>query len=99
MLAQQRDVGMREDGLYTLAQLSNNSRHALASLSKGGAMHIGLGGYAPHIEAGAAHVCTFEDGDLQPLFGGIFSGAIASWPRTDDNQITRFHFYYCSFFN
>ena len=62
-------------------------------------MHIGLGGYAPHIEAGAAHVCTFEDNNLQSLLGSIFSGAVTTRSRTDDNQITLFHFYIISFFN
>jgi hypothetical protein len=48
-------------------------------------MHIGLGGDTPHIETGAAHLSALEDNDLKALFGGIFSGAVATRPRADDN--------------
>lgn len=81
------DIGMGKDGLDPLTELGDDLRHATAGLVEGGGVDIGLGGDAAHIEACAAHLASLEDRDLQTLSGGIFSGAVATRPRTDDNQI------------
>ena len=53
-------------------------------------MDIGLRGDTADIEAGASDIGVLEDDDLQALLGGIFSGAVTSWPRADDDQICFF---------
>jgi hypothetical protein len=50
-------------------------------------MDIGLSGYATYIQAGASHLTLFYYDHLQALLGGIFSGAVAPRPRTDDADI------------
>ena len=91
LLTNQRDIGMRKDALNTLTKLTNNCCHAFASLGKGSTMHIGLGGDTTHIQAGATYLRTFEDNHLQALLSGIFSGAVTTWARADDNQINLRH--------
>jgi hypothetical protein len=82
---------MREDALYTCTELGNDLRHTLTGLSKSGAMNIGLSRYTPHIETSSTNIRTLEDYHLQTLFGGIFSGAVPTRARTDDNQINLRH--------
>ena len=76
---------MREDAFNTLTKLTNNCSHAFSGLSKSGAMHVGLGGDTTHIQAGTTNLGTFEDNHLQALLSGIFSGAVTTWARADDN--------------
>ena len=87
LFADEGDVGMREDGFDTGTELGTDNGHTFAGLSKGGAVDIGLRWDAAYIETGAAHVVTLEDDDLQALLGGIFSGAVTSRPRTNNDQI------------
>ena len=54
-------------------------------------MDIGLRGDAAYIQTGASHLRAFEDHDLQALFGGIFSGAVATRSRADNNEISCCH--------
>ena len=54
-------------------------------------MDIGLCGDATYIQASASHLRVFEDHDLQALFGGIFSGAVATRSRADNNEISCCH--------
>ena len=63
----------------------------MAGFGKGGTVDVGLCGNTADVQARAADVLTFEDGDLQALFGSIFSGAVATWPRTDDDEISCCH--------
>jgi hypothetical protein len=65
--------------------------HTFTGLLKGHGVDIGLGGDAAYIETGSTHVATLEDHDLQALFGSIFSGAVASGPRADDDKIKAIH--------
>ena len=88
-LSYQRDVGMRENGLYPTTQLRDDLGHAFAGLSEGGAMDVGLRGDAADIKTGASHLRALEDRDLQALFGGVFSGAVTAWPRADDDPVTK----------
>ena len=85
------DVGMRENLVNTLTELSDDLGHALASHSEGGGMNVGLGGYAAHVETRSSHIGSLKDDDLQPLPGGIFCGAVASRACTDDDQISCCH--------
>ena len=48
-------------------------------------MDIGLRGNATHIETSASYICSFENCNLQALFGGIFGSTIASRSSTYDN--------------
>ena len=90
-LSYQRDVGMRENGLYPTTQLRDDLGHAFVGLSESGAVDVGLRGDAAEIETGASHLRALEDRDLQALFGGVFSGAVTAWTRTDDDQISLSH--------
>ena len=84
MATEQRDVGMGKDGLYPTPQLGDDLLLTLESLAEGGAVNVGLGGYAATVEAGAADLVLLDNNYLQALTGGIFSGAVASGPRADD---------------
>ena len=84
----QRDVGVGEDDLYALTQLGDDLAHALTSILEGGAVHIGLRGDAANIEAGAAYVTLFNDGDLQTVLGGMGRSLVAAGPCADDDDIT-----------
>ena len=86
-LADQGDVGMREDGLYTCTELGHYLRHAFTSLSESGRVDVSLGGDTAHVETCAAHLGALEDDYLETLLCGIFSGAVPTGARTDDNQI------------
>ena len=55
-------------------------------------MNVGLRRYTTHIQTGSSHVVTFEDCDLQAVLGGIFSGAVTSRPRANDNYVCANHF-------
>ena len=87
----QRDVWMREDALYPTPQLRHHLSHTLTSLIEGGSVDIGLRGDAAYIQTGASHLRAFKDHDLQALFGGIFSGAVATRSRADNNEISCCH--------
>ena len=50
-------------------------------------MNVGLSGYTPYIKAGASYLILFYDDNLQALLSGIFSGAVATRPRTDDADV------------
>ena len=91
MAADEGDIGMRENGLNTGTELRDDCCHTLAGFGKGGTVDVGLCGNTADVQARAADVLTFEDGDLQALFGSIFSGAVATWPRTDDDEISCCH--------
>ena len=54
-------------------------------------MDVGLRGDTADIETGASHLRALEDRDLQALFGGVFSGAITTRPRTYYYQISCCH--------
>ena len=82
---------MREDSLYAGAELGHNGSHALAGLGKSGRVNVGLGGDAAHVETRASNLSALEDNNLEALLGGIFSGAVPTRARTDDNQIRRCH--------
>ena len=90
-LAHQCDIRMSEDTLDTCAELWHDSCHTFTSLREGGAMYIGLCGDTTHIQACTANIVAFEDNYLQTLFGGIFSGAVTSRPRADDDEIRCCH--------
>ena len=89
---------MREDTLYPTTQLGHDLCHAFASLSKGGSMDVGLRRDTAYIEAGSSDLSALEDCNLQALFGSIFSGAVTTRPRTDDNQICGNHISHLSSF-
>ena len=91
LFTNQRDVGMREDGLDAIPQLKHYLSHTFTSLSKSGCMDIGLRGYTADIKTGTAHLASLKDYDFQALLGGIFSGAVSSRSRADDNQISCCH--------
>ena len=81
---------MREDRLDTSTELGNDLSHALTGLSEDIGMDIGLRGDAADIETGASDIGTLEDRDFQALLGGIFSSAVTTRARTDNNQIRFF---------
>ena len=83
----QRDVRMREDALYPTTQLGNNGSHSFASLIESSGVNIGLGGNAAHIQTRTSHLSILEDGHLQALLGSIFSGAVTTRARADDEKI------------
>ena len=86
-----RDVGMREDTFDTLTELGDDLCHPLTGFLEGSGMDIGLRRDTAHIQTRAAHVARLKDNHLQTLLSGIFSGAVATRPRTDDNQIRLIH--------
>ena len=79
------DIRMSENTLHPTPQLRNDLSHPLTGFLEGGTMHVSLRGDAAHIEAGAAHLASLEDGDLQSLLSSIFSGAVTSRSRADDD--------------
>ena len=91
LLTNEGNVGVREDALDTSTELGHNLCHTFTSLIESSRMDVGLRGDATHIETGAPYVVTLEDHNLQALFGGIFSGTVATRPRADDNQISCCH--------
>ena len=60
-------------------------------------MDVGLRRDTTDVETCASDVVALEDHDLQPLLGGIFSGAVTSRPRTDYYQIYIFRHNYSVF--
>ena len=86
--ADKGDVGVREDGLYTGTQLGHDLLHTLAGLGKGLGMDVGLGGYAAHVEAGAAHIAALEDHNLQSMLGSILGSAVAAGTCSYNNYIS-----------
>ena len=57
-------------------------------------MDIGLGGNATHVETGATSLGALEDDDLQALLGGLFSGAVPTRARADDDEISLYRHEY-----
>jgi hypothetical protein len=49
---------------------------------------IRLRGYAADIKAGAPYLTLFNDYHLQALLGRIFSNAVTTRARTDDEDVT-----------
>jgi hypothetical protein len=84
-------MGIREDALDSSAELRHDQRQALAGFLERTGMHIGLRGYAAYIKTRTTNVVALEDDDLQALLGGIFSGAVTTRARADDNQISFIH--------
>ena len=84
MSAQQGDSRMSEDGLDASPQLCHHLLLTLDGLGKRSTVNIGLGGYAAPVQAGAPHLVLLDNHHTQPLLGGIFSGAVATRPRADD---------------
>ena len=84
-LAHQRDIGVRQNAFYTSTELGHHSGHAFASLSKRSRVDEGLRGDTAHIETSASYLCTLEYDDLQAVSGSVFSGAVTSRSRADDN--------------
>ena len=91
LLTNKCDIRMREDSFYSTPQLRHHLRHPFTSLSKGSRVYIGLRWDATYIQTSTADLSSLEDNDLQPLLGGIFSGAVTTRARADDNQISFFH--------
>ena len=91
-LAHQRDVGVRQDALYTRTELGHHSGHTFTGLSERSRVDEGLRGDTAHIETSTSHLCALEDDDLQTLLGCVFSGAVTSRSSTDDNQISCCHY-------
>ena len=86
--ANQGDIGMGKDGLNTCTKLGYNLSHTFASLSKRGAVDIGLRGNATHVQTRATNVVGLENNDFQALLGGIFSSAVATRSCADDENIS-----------
>ena len=91
LLANEGDVGVGENALDTCTELRNYLHHTLTGFFEGGAMNVGLGGNATYIKTGASHVVALEDDNLQALLGSIFSGAVPTRARTDDDKISCCH--------
>ena len=91
LFTNQCDIRMRENALYPTPQLRNDLGHTFTSLCERGGMDIGLRGNTTHIQASATHLRVLEDCDLQALFGSVFSGAVATRPRADDDKISCCH--------
>ena len=84
---------------YRLAKVESVVRECHAH--RGGVLHVehqlgipsqAFGGDTAHVQACAADRALLEKGDIQAPLRSIFSGAVAAWPRADDNQVILVHF-------
>ena len=74
----------RQNPLDTGTKLLHHLLLALKRLSKRGTVNIRLGRNTTAVQAGASHFAFLYDNHLQALLGCIFSGAVATRPRTDN---------------